>query len=69
LATLFAVAFGLYDMRRDNTLADESYSRFESAIYNGFARVAWAASLGYMVTASSRGYGGIVEPFKYHVLS
>lgn len=61
LATTTAVTFGLYSARSHTTFVSPAYSVFEAACYNGLAKLAWGAALGWVAFACARGHGGVVD--------
>ena len=61
--TGLAVIYGLYDIRTSNRFFVPSWSTFESAMYLGFHRLAWALALAWVVFACAKGYGGFINSF------
>ncbi|XP_059091947.1 nose resistant to fluoxetine protein 6-like [Tigriopus californicus] len=62
-AMLFAVVFGMYDMRIRTTFVYESYSQFESHFYNGFSKIGWGLGLSWIIFACVKGHGGFINTF------
>ena len=54
----FAVVFGLYSLRGKTRPYDAGFSKFESAFYHGFSRIAWGLALSWVTFACVKGHGG-----------
>ena len=55
--------YGLSNLFATNSPSHQSWSMFQSIMYNCFSKTLWSLALGWVIFSCHKGYGGVVNSF------